>query len=555
MTISTTSGRNDYTGAGTSATYSYTFRIFDKADLKVIKRLISTGAETVLAVDTDYTVTGVGNTGGGSITLVAGNLASAYKLSIIRNRPLTQETDIRNQGPYFPEVVEDSFDHTIMVAQQLQEQLDRAIKAPETIPPSVFDPALPANIAQADRTFVTNALGNGFDLGPTATQVASAQSYAIAAAASETNAAASEVAAATSATNAAASEATAAALVAGATSSATANTLVKRDASGDTSIHTLTLGTPLGFASGGTSAATKTAALNALVPSVAKGDLFVFDGTNVVRLPVGNNNEIIIADSTQALGVKYGTTPATSLVIQSKTANYTLLTTDDVVIANANGGSFTLTLPAAAGNTGKLFRIKRRDSAYASANTVTISGNLDGAARILYTQNEQVEFLSDGTNWLVIDHKTSTPWTSFTQTVVGATSGTVTKGTIALDEARWRRNGDSIEIRWNYHHTAAGSGGSGTALFVLPNGWAADTSKLTPATDGTAVVGTGSQNHGGAVSNAPYTKNVVLYDSTHLEMYYDNNSGAFTAVDTSAFAATIFYISFSVTIPISGWWE
>ncbi len=132
MSLSSTTARNDYTGNGSTAVYSYIFKILAATDLKVTKRDTS-NVETLLVLNTDYTVTGVGFASGGSITLTAGNLPTGYKLTIRRVRPLTQTTDIRNQGPFYPEIHEDAFDHQVMLAQQQQDEIDRAIKLPETV--------------------------------------------------------------------------------------------------------------------------------------------------------------------------------------------------------------------------------------------------------------------------------------------------------------------------------------------------------------------------------------------------------------------------------------
>nr|MBA2707479.1 hypothetical protein [Gemmatimonadaceae bacterium] len=132
MTISSTTNRNNYIGNGATSVFSYGFRIFVNTDLLVTKRLISTGVETVLVLTTDYTVSGVGAAAGGNVTLVAGALAATYALSIRRVRTLTQSTDIRNQGTFYPEVHEDTFDKLVMIDQQQQDEIDRSVKMAET---------------------------------------------------------------------------------------------------------------------------------------------------------------------------------------------------------------------------------------------------------------------------------------------------------------------------------------------------------------------------------------------------------------------------------------
>lgn len=140
MTISSTTNRVDYTGNSSTATYNYTFRIFDEDDLTVTVRHPTTFVETTLVIATDYTVTGVSDLSGGTIVLVnasqawltTGFLTTSWHLTIRRVRDLKQETDIRNQGEFFPETHEDAFDHFIMVDQQQQDELNRSIKTSET---------------------------------------------------------------------------------------------------------------------------------------------------------------------------------------------------------------------------------------------------------------------------------------------------------------------------------------------------------------------------------------------------------------------------------------
>mgnify|MGYP003403394096 CR=1 FL=1 len=206
MSISSTNSRNNYTGNNSTDTYSYTFRILDQDDLLVTVR-DTDDVETTLALTTDYTVTGVGGSSGGTIVLVAGNLATGYILSIRRVVPLVQETDIRNQGAFYPEIHEDQFDRQVMMAQQQQDEVDRSVKLAETIDPADFDTRLPASIVGAvNQTVMTNAAGDGFEAGPTAAAITTAEANATAAAASAVAAAASAATASAAALSATASQ-------------------------------------------------------------------------------------------------------------------------------------------------------------------------------------------------------------------------------------------------------------------------------------------------------------------------------------------------------------
>jgi len=129
MSISSETDRNDYVGNGSVSTYSYSFRIFSSSHL-LVTTLTSAGVESTLVLNTDYTVTGVGNSSGTIVLTTA--LASGTDLTIRRVLPITQTTDFRNQGSFFPESHEDALDRGIMIAQQQQDEIDRSLKVPET---------------------------------------------------------------------------------------------------------------------------------------------------------------------------------------------------------------------------------------------------------------------------------------------------------------------------------------------------------------------------------------------------------------------------------------
>lgn len=201
MSLDSLITRNNYIGNDAASVYNYSFKILQKQDISVYVRLISTGAETLLAEGVDYTVTGVKNKNGGTIVLInaiqawltSGNLKSEYAISLLRVRELKQKTDIKNQGDFYPETHEDTFDGLVMNDQYLQDQLNRSSKLPASIDPATFNMDIPATLVGAGgRSFITNAAGDGWELGPTADNIASAQAYADAAANSETNAAQSE---------------------------------------------------------------------------------------------------------------------------------------------------------------------------------------------------------------------------------------------------------------------------------------------------------------------------------------------------------------------------
>ena len=82
----------------------------------------------------------------------------------------------------------------------------------------------------------------------------------------------------------------------------------------------------------------------------------------------------------------------------AKTANYTAKP-GDFVIADATGGSFTITLPAASAAAGKTVSVKKVNA----SNNVTVappSGQIDNlSSDIIFTQWYSQDYFSDGTQW------------------------------------------------------------------------------------------------------------------------------------------------------------
>jgi len=131
MTVPTNDNREQYQGNDSATVFPYAFRIFESSDLKVYLT-DSENNQALLAEGTDYTVSGAGDEDGGEVTYpVSGDpLAAGETLTILRVIDITQGTDLRNQGAYYPEVVEDEFDRSRMIDQQQQEEIDRSLRQP-----------------------------------------------------------------------------------------------------------------------------------------------------------------------------------------------------------------------------------------------------------------------------------------------------------------------------------------------------------------------------------------------------------------------------------------
>jgi hypothetical protein len=173
MTISSTTRiAGPFVGNGTASAFPVAFKVFTAGDIDVVRLNTSTGVETTLVLTTDYTVTlniDQDSNPGGTVTLVAGPLATGFTLTITSDIANLQPTDLTNQGGFYPEVITDSFDRATIQIQQLAGDVSRSIKVP--LSDSTFDMQLPG-VAQRANTFV------GFD-GNGALTVQAASSTAV----------------------------------------------------------------------------------------------------------------------------------------------------------------------------------------------------------------------------------------------------------------------------------------------------------------------------------------------------------------------------------------
>jgi len=134
MTISSTVRvAGPFIGNGTASVFPFAFKVFTATDLDVIRLASSTGVETTLVLNSDYSVTLNGDQNsnpGGSITLLAGALASGFTLTITSDIANLQPTDLTNQGGFYPEVITDSLDRATIQIQQISDIGDRTLKIP-----------------------------------------------------------------------------------------------------------------------------------------------------------------------------------------------------------------------------------------------------------------------------------------------------------------------------------------------------------------------------------------------------------------------------------------
>jgi len=125
MTVSSSTNRNQYTGNGATTSFARTFLVSDVDHLKVYT---TTGGVTTEVTSGVTKTDGIGTASGNVVFDTAP--ASGTTVTLIREVPLTQETDYSAQGSVSPEQVEADFDLAGQIVQDLQEELGRASKGP-----------------------------------------------------------------------------------------------------------------------------------------------------------------------------------------------------------------------------------------------------------------------------------------------------------------------------------------------------------------------------------------------------------------------------------------
>jgi len=127
VTLSTTTCRASFAGSGTTGPFSFSFPFTDDTEITAFK--VTDNVITDL-LSSEYTLTGKGTATGGTLTTTS-VVPSGTTLVIMRVLPLTQTTDLENNGAFYAETHESTFDRLTMQIQQLQEQINRCLRFPK----------------------------------------------------------------------------------------------------------------------------------------------------------------------------------------------------------------------------------------------------------------------------------------------------------------------------------------------------------------------------------------------------------------------------------------
>lgn len=157
MTVSTETASVSYAGNGATTVFAVPFYFLENSHIRVVLRT-SAGVESTKVLTTDYTVANAGtNPSTATVTCVSFTPATGQTLRIVRDPPLTQDTDYIENDAFPAETHEEALDKLTMIAQAISSDVNRALKWPETSSASAL---LPDPSSNGNRFLATNSSGS-----------------------------------------------------------------------------------------------------------------------------------------------------------------------------------------------------------------------------------------------------------------------------------------------------------------------------------------------------------------------------------------------------------
>lgn len=161
-----------HTGTDAVSQYAFSFPTFADEDVGVAVRKISNGVRTELVLTTDFTVEGAGLSAGninlvnaGQTWLTGAFLSSDYEIWIYYKPLIKQLVTFRNLGRNYPIKIEQGLDRVTRALKGLlgdYGEIGQAIKLPENLLASEFDPRLPTDVNTPNYLLAVNPTGDGF---------------------------------------------------------------------------------------------------------------------------------------------------------------------------------------------------------------------------------------------------------------------------------------------------------------------------------------------------------------------------------------------------------
>lgn len=144
-----------YVAAAGQTTFAIPFEFFADGDIVAEKNGVALTLAPSPGDSTEYSLTGAGQTGGGSLTL-GGGAALNDDVLIYRDMPIERTTDYPLVGPFQVEALNTDLDKAVAMMQQLERDNERSLKVPQ----GETGGELPAAATRANRYPVFDANGD-----------------------------------------------------------------------------------------------------------------------------------------------------------------------------------------------------------------------------------------------------------------------------------------------------------------------------------------------------------------------------------------------------------
>jgi hypothetical protein len=166
--ISDVEPRVQYTATAGQTSFTVGFEFFDNADLKVFNGTTLLTFSASPADATEYSVSGAGQTGGGSITLGSPGATVNDVITISRDLAIERSTDFPTSGAFQIGSLNTELDKIIAMCQQLERDLKFSPRAAATTA-NTFDITFP-NLS-ANKVLSVNSSGNGLEFAQDITDI------------------------------------------------------------------------------------------------------------------------------------------------------------------------------------------------------------------------------------------------------------------------------------------------------------------------------------------------------------------------------------------------
>ena len=169
ITISDTTPRVQYTATSGQTAFTVSFEFFANTDLKVYNASSLLTYAASPSDGTEYSVTGAGVTGGGTVTLGSGGATLNDVITIYRDMPISRATDFPTSGAFQIASLNDELDKLTAMVQQVETDAKYSPKFSE-VTSTGFDLTFPELVAS--KVISVNSGGTALEATHSITDVA-----------------------------------------------------------------------------------------------------------------------------------------------------------------------------------------------------------------------------------------------------------------------------------------------------------------------------------------------------------------------------------------------